>query len=485
MRTTDASMSRRPHAAPLLLVLVLAAACGDGPGPAGSATTPTTPTGPSTVDGTTTGAASGVPSASLPPVATPPTVLGPLAAEPVLEPAEGERWTNPGAVVADGGRLHLFRNSFSAFPGPARVDHLVSDDGGRAWTPTGDEPVLTDADVPYTDGTVFLMAAYVADDGTWVGFPYTYEGRTERGVIGRATAPAPEGPWTVDPEPVLEPGPEGAWDDRQVGEPSVLATAEGARLYYVGRGSDGTVAIGSATSTDGVTWTKHDDPSTTAEPLAASDPVYAPDQAWAASGVGDPQVLPVGDGFLLLHDAGDAATGIGIAFSADGVTWAPSGANPVADRQRIGRSFFQAEAYRTDDGVRLLLEEGGTSATVVRLYDVDVDAARDAPRLTADVTIEGADVTIAAAAAGLDLRFDRDDASGATAHPHALVDRRPPRPGEVLRTDDPTIVHATGSTIRVEGLEPGSHTIEVVLADGADRVLAVPAGLRYRVEIAG
>lgn len=64
--------------------------------------------------------------------------------------------------------------------------------------------------------------------------------------------------WTKHPDPVLETGPSGSWDQAWVGLPCVLLVDDTLRMWYSGW-DDITGAVGYATSTDGgITWTKYD-----------------------------------------------------------------------------------------------------------------------------------------------------------------------------------------------------------------------------------
>lgn len=327
------------------------------------------------------GAAGGTPAedaeASASPPAPPPYLPGVAAAAepgPVLLPAEGERYTNPGAIVAVDATLHAFRNSFSGVGADTVTHHLVSEDEGATWTPSPDAPVLTDGDVPYVElGSVHVRAVVPDGDGGWLAYFYTVGAAADPGFIGLARAAALEGPWTVDPDPVLEPGPSGSWDDRVVGEPAVLRRDDGYHLWFLGKGRDGTDAIGYATSPDGVTWTKHDDPATADERLAASDPVLVGEGGWNDGDIGDPSVLETDDGLLLFYDNADTKpAAIGLATSHDGTTWTHHPANPVVTSTELEQpKLFQFEAVAVDGGVRLFVEggwyEGGTAIFPVLL----------------------------------------------------------------------------------------------------------------------
>ena len=56
--------------------------------------------------------------------------------------------------------------------------------------------------------------------------------------------------WTIDPDPVLEPGPVGSWDQAAAGMPCVLLVDDTLRMWYSGASGeedDSTWAVGYAT----------------------------------------------------------------------------------------------------------------------------------------------------------------------------------------------------------------------------------------------
>ncbi|MBT8207627.1 MAG: hypothetical protein KJO18_05080, partial [Acidimicrobiia bacterium] len=127
-----------------------------------------------------------------------------------------EPWENgfvsPGAVVLHDGEWHMFYNA-----GPNRnstgtpgVGHAVSQNGLDFFRQ--DPEPLFEASAPafieQGAGGVIPGSVLVEPDGTWVLYFSTtgFEGRFGSGVIGRATAPAPDGPWAFDSEPLLSPG---------------------------------------------------------------------------------------------------------------------------------------------------------------------------------------------------------------------------------------------------------------------------------------
>lgn len=98
-------------------------------------------------------------------------------------------------------------------------------------------------------------------------------------------------------------------------------------MFYTG----GRNGIGLATSPDGVTWARHDDPATTRAPEAESDPVFTRGASGERDGLGvhQPRVALTPDGYVMLYHANSGATSYGIAASPDGLTWTRRPDNPT------------------------------------------------------------------------------------------------------------------------------------------------------------
>lgn len=278
------------------------------------------------------------------------------------------RYTDPGAVFYYDGLFRMFRNGFRGWPASVQIGYLTSPDG-ITWTEMSAEPVLTTAEVPYAGVAALASSALVQADGTWVIYFYNWNKATRApadGTIGRATASDPLGPWTVDPEPVLSPGSEGSWDSQHVDAPQVIQTADGYIMFY--GGWDATMnRIGMATSADGISWTKYDDPTTTAAPFAESDPVMTSDQAGFR--YHQPRVEKTDAGYVMIFRiaalAGGGNMSLGIATSPDGIQWTVITDEPFWGRNTIPRSngfWFTATAYH-DEMLYLYIEGGRGSYT--------------------------------------------------------------------------------------------------------------------------
>lgn len=264
---------------------------------------------------------------------------------PVLQQSNNPDWDNqfidPGAMVVHDGMFHMFFNGINGFPAPVGVGYATSPDGYH-WTRQVGEPVLsaeTLKDTNFPGSNLFVTSALVEPNGTWVLYFYTLGGGgfMGPGEIGRATAPAPTGPWTIHPDPVLNPGPSGSWDEVQVSGPNVLKTEEGYLMYYDALGQGKISMIGMATSSDGIQWEKYNDPATNDSAFAESDPILTVSpQGWDSKRVLDPNVIKTPNGFEMIYLAtsgtGKFAPGefsFGAATSSDGVIWMKSDQNPI------------------------------------------------------------------------------------------------------------------------------------------------------------
>jgi hypothetical protein len=315
---------------------------------------------PGTVNPTPSGGGSGLPSAT-PAVTSPPASPAPspsavasgprfavVGTEPVIP-----RWAVPdsdfvlpAAVAVIDGTYHAWVKGFGSEPGEHELYHLGSPDGA-AWTVDPPEPLAFPgvdlADPGVVPGSVVLAgerwALYLA------GTKSTGGGRTD---VWRATANAPGGPWTIEPEPVLGRGSVTDWDGAGLDFPGVLETPDGYLMAYQGLTFDDPNAssIGLATSTDGVTWTRRD-----------GGPILGPGFCgeFDARALAQPRLLRDGDRLLLGYTAFSAdieqpAT-IGLAESLDdGATWRCVSTQPALDPAGLPNGGVHTFALVERDG---------------------------------------------------------------------------------------------------------------------------------------
>ena len=119
---------------------------------------------------------------------------------------------------------------------------------------------------------------------------------------------------------VLDKGPAGAFDEDRVSNPSVIRDGPyWYRMYYTARDASGKWTIGTATSKDGLTWTKHSQPVIT--------PEMVQDAGYDVTAVSQPCVVKNGGYYYLFFTAdlkqtwGPRRRTIFLATSTDGLTF--------------------------------------------------------------------------------------------------------------------------------------------------------------------
>ncbi|MCA9939134.1 MAG: alpha/beta fold hydrolase [Anaerolineales bacterium] len=275
-------------------------------------------------------------------------------------PDMADLYINPGAILFHDGQFHMFCNSFTGWPGVIKVGYATSPDGYH-WRLAQDAPVFSTDQIPFGNGMADISSVVVLDDGTWVMYFHTLG----TGEIGRAVATSPFGPWTANPQPVLTPGPRGAWDHGGLRWPSVIRDGNAFFMYYGGQ-TIGVYGIGAATSPDGIHWRKYNDPATTEEAFAESDPVLIPEVEWESIKADRPHVTRSADGFVMLYQAGVSLNTRGLAISDDGLHWHKYADNPVITQSMFpvanGKTWDATLLYH-DDVYYYVMEIGTLSGT--------------------------------------------------------------------------------------------------------------------------
>ncbi|MEN8171617.1 MAG: hypothetical protein ABFS03_01920 [Chloroflexota bacterium] len=276
------------------------------------------------------------------------------SSEPVFHHGQDRTWeqaiVDPGAMLYHDGTFHLFYNGSQHYTPPrggtydvanhvSSVGYAVSADGYR-WYRMSETPIFSINNINQPIYNARVSCAIVMDDGTWVMYFYTQNNDSFQpaGSIYRATAQSPIGPWHFDSTPVLSPGTNGTWDSYAVRYPDVIGTDDGYIMYYTGI-YDGpslgpnSSSIGMATSIDGISWTKKDDPSTSAGLFVESDPVFrAGTAAWAQSTFRNHRIWQTPEGWFMIYAASSGylqPRSYGVATSQDGITWHHFEDNPI------------------------------------------------------------------------------------------------------------------------------------------------------------
>lgn len=123
---------------------------------------------------------------------------------------------------------------------------------GITWTKQG--PVMSPS--ASWEGNEVSPNAIILENGTYRLYYHAGGSQLVNRRIGTATST--DGmTWTKNANPILDLGATGAFDDNQVAEPRVVKVGTTYRMYYTGRhAADNLTSLGYATSSDGVTFTK-------------------------------------------------------------------------------------------------------------------------------------------------------------------------------------------------------------------------------------
>jgi len=271
------------------------------------------------------------------------TDLTPYQGNPILTYGSPGSW-DAGWVAISKTVLHdslyyiFYEGSPDVMTNPIAIGYATSPDGMN-FTKYELNPVLE------SDGTGF-DAFFVAEPvpliegNTWVLY-YNASSSPRPGpgdAIGRATANSPNGPWTRNENAVLEVGNSGEWDSGLITPNSVIATDSGYVMYYSassGLSTEGKPAMeGMATSPDGITWTKYNDPTTIDPPYADSDPVLplGVSGSWDSGFAWEGSVWQTASGWEMYYSGvpeNFATEQIGFATSIDGINWIKYEGNPI------------------------------------------------------------------------------------------------------------------------------------------------------------
>lgn len=216
----------------------------------------------------------------------------------------------------------------------ARVCYAESIDG-IAWKKSEYNPVL---DVSYEGSwdslAVETVSVIIDEDDVpekrykmWYAGQYYNEYRYDIGYAYSANGVN----WEKHGTPVLTVGEPSSWEGGFIEGPSVIKEENGFKMWYAGYNLiTGKVAVGLATSTDGIFWEKY-----TGNPVLGTGL-----DAWDSIYVQDPHVTKHNDTYHMWYGGCDRHSNygqqVGYAFSDDGINWVKSSQNPVLRRGETG-----------------------------------------------------------------------------------------------------------------------------------------------------
>ena len=250
--------------------------------------------------------------------------------ETVVPPGEPGTWDSYvhrlGNIVFDGTTYHMFLlggQTWLPWDSAWAVGHWTLNPLTQEWDEDDANPVLS-PEPGHWDGFTIWDLAVLYEGGVfkmWYGAAAAFPGE---GRVGYATSPDGSD-WTKDlannPLQSLAPGAPGEWDDLGVAPSAVLYDGVGYRMWFVARKDDpgwGTWRLGTATSPDGITWTRH------------PDPVLVGSLPWEGDLLYFPEVIPYGGGYVMWYTGfGSGPAAIGYAVSPDGIHWGRWPDNPV------------------------------------------------------------------------------------------------------------------------------------------------------------
>jgi hypothetical protein len=314
-----------------------------------------TPPVPPSGSGSST-AGSSEPVASVSPSAAQATMTVELRSNgPILDgPYVDANYILPAALTWDDGTYHLWGVAFDEeIAAPPRPVYASSSDG-MVWTIADGDPLADiSAAIDFSPPGPLPGSVIREPSGGWVMYLTAILAPATRGSdLYHATAPAPQGPWTVNPEPTLSRD-AGGWDGAGLDFPSVAHTDDGWFMTYSGSSlaEPNQVSVGVATSPDGITWTK--------EP----EPVIRPGLCgeFDDRSINIPRLRPTDDGWLLYYLGQtwvDDLPSVGVAASTDGLSWACGSPEPVLTGVDIlGSQGIHTIAVAADaPGPELLIE---------------------------------------------------------------------------------------------------------------------------------
>jgi predicted GH43/DUF377 family glycosyl hydrolase len=292
---------------------------------------------------------------------------------PVMDIGLPGSWEEVGAllprVIADGSGYKMWYTGWDASD-VMQIGYATSPDG-ITWTRSPGNPVLTPGGPAEWDASGTAAASVLFLGGEYHAW-YTGNDASDYSRIGYATST--DGIiWNKHAgNPVLDLGASGEWDAENVLIPWVLFDGMKYEMWYMGIDASMNFAIGYATSTDGLVWTKY-----------SGNPVLSPGPSgsWDDGAVQAPSVLYTPTGYDMWYNgASGMDTGIGYANSTLPVEHPPvlAGGSVTPSAGLRNAEFVYNVTYSDEDNdppayVRAWINKSGVPVGASP-YDMSFDA---------------------------------------------------------------------------------------------------------------
>ena len=210
----------------------------------------------------------------------------------------------------------------------ANVWYAVSSDGIN-WQLGSNSPVLTPGNYNSWDSYTVMTGPVIKDDSEYrmyyLGFTDPY------GIWHIGLATSPDGiNWTKYPNPVVYAGS----DEFEIIPSDVIKVNNTFFLYYSVKQYP-YYEIRLATSQDGINFTKSN-----------NNPVLIPDENWEGSGIYSPSVIFENNQFKMIYaDVNQNNSGLGMAYSNDGVHWTKDSDNPFFSIEDVHNNWCNRITY--------------------------------------------------------------------------------------------------------------------------------------------
>lgn len=230
-------------------------------------------------------------------------------------------------VIYDNGQYKMwYLNTYNS--GIGDVGYAVSNDGIH-WSSPLTKAVLTPSSPELWDGHTVGPGAVLKENGTYKMYYIGWQSQYGSWNIGLATSS--DGiSWQKWQNPVLQ----GNIDEPQIGISDVIKSGSVYYMFYSSRNADLTNnRINVATSTDGINFIRY-----------SGNPILVQSQAWEGPAITFSSVLCENGVFKLLYQSLDGK-GFGYATSTDAFHWTKDASNPVFKASDVTNKWCQKVAY--------------------------------------------------------------------------------------------------------------------------------------------